>query len=102
MVLFVVFVFVADDRVVDYRLRQADQKRHAVEALRGLNYRVVAAGDSYNDTAMLGAAHAGFLFHAPPNVIAEFPHFPALDRYDDLLANITAALEPGYDGAPVA
>jgi phosphoserine/homoserine phosphotransferase len=85
---------VADDRIVDYTLRQPDQKRHAVNALRGLNYRVIAAGDSYNDTAMLGAAHAGFLFHAPPNVRAEFPQFPALDDYDDLLAHLTAALEP--------
>lgn len=83
---------VTDDRIVDYRLRQADQKRLAVEAFRGLNYRVVAAGDSYNDTAMLGAAHAGFLFHAPPNVIAEFPHFPAYDSYDDLYEAISAAL----------
>ena len=83
---------VADDRIVDYRLRQADQKRHAVEALRGLNYRVVAAGDSYNDTAMLAEADAGFLFHAPANVIAEFPQFPALDSYDELLAHITAVL----------
>jgi phosphoserine / homoserine phosphotransferase len=76
---------------VDYRLRMPDQKRHAVEALRGLNYRVVAAGDSYNDTAMLGAADAGFLFHAPPNVIAEFPQFPALDSYDELLAALLTA-----------
>ncbi|MFM7686562.1 MAG: bifunctional phosphoserine phosphatase/homoserine phosphotransferase ThrH, partial [Actinomycetota bacterium] len=57
---------VHEDRIVDYRLRMPDQKRHAVEALQGLNYRVVAAGDSYNDTAMLSAADAGFLFHAPP------------------------------------
>jgi phosphoserine/homoserine phosphotransferase len=83
---------VADDRIVDYRLRMPDQKRHAVEALRSLNFRVVAAGDSYNDTAMLGAADAGFLFHAPANVIAEFPQFPALDAYDELReALLTAA-----------
>jgi phosphoserine / homoserine phosphotransferase len=79
---------VSDDRIVDYRLRQPNQKQHAVEALRALNYRVVAAGDSYNDTAMLGAADAGYLFHAPVNVIAEFPQFPALDTYDDLLTAI--------------
>jgi phosphoserine/homoserine phosphotransferase len=85
---------VADDRIVDYALRMPDQKRHAVNALRGLNYRVVAAGDSYNDTAMPTAAHAGFLFHAPANVIAEFPQFPALDDYDTLLSHVTAALEP--------
>jgi phosphoserine/homoserine phosphotransferase len=83
---------VADDRIVGYRLRQPDQKRCAVEALRGLNYRVIAAGDSYNDTAMLTAAHHGFLFHAPPNVRAEFPQFACVDDYDDLLRLITAQL----------
>ena len=75
---------VDDDRIVDYRLRQADQKRRAVEALRGLNYRVLAAGDSYNDIAMLAAADQGFLFHAPDHVRAEHPQFPAVDHYDDL------------------
>jgi phosphoserine/homoserine phosphotransferase len=79
---------VADDRIVDYRLRQPNQKQRAVEALRALNFRVIAAGDSYNDTTMLGAADAGYLFHAPANVIAEFPQFPALDAYDELLAAI--------------
>ncbi len=83
---------VAGDRIVDYELRQPNQKQHAVEALRALNYRVVAAGDSYNDTTMLGAADAGYLFHAPANVIAEFPQFPALDTYDDLLAAIRTHL----------
>ena len=83
---------VADDRIVDYRLRQPDQKRKSVQAFHGLNYRVVAAGDSYNDTTMLGEADAGFLFHAPANVIAEFPQFPALDSYDELLDAITARL----------
>jgi phosphoserine/homoserine phosphotransferase len=80
------------DRVVDYRLRQPDQKRKSVQALHGLNYRVIAAGDSYNDTTMLAEADAGFLFHAPDNVIAEFPQFPALDTFDELLAAITAEL----------
>jgi phosphoserine/homoserine phosphotransferase len=83
-----------DDRIVDYRLRQPDQKRRAVEAFRELNYRVVAAGDSYNDTTMLAAADAGFLFRAPDNVIEEFPQFPALRRYDELLAALTEQLEP--------
>ena len=85
-------LIVEDDRIVDYRLRMPDQKRHAVKALHGLNYRVIAAGDSYNDTAMLAEADAGFLFHAPANVIAEFPQFPAVDEYDDLLALITEQL----------
>ena len=80
------------DRITGYRLRQQDQKRHAVEALRGLNYRVVAAGDSYNDTSMLAAADRGFLFKAPDNVRAEFPQFPAVDEFDDLLPLIVAEL----------
>jgi phosphoserine / homoserine phosphotransferase len=83
---------VEDDRIVGYRLRMPDQKRHAVKAFHGLNYRVVAAGDSYNDTAMLAEADAGFLFHSPPNVRAEFPQFPALDSFDELFAHVTAAL----------
>ena len=78
--------------ITDYQLRQPDQKRWAVEAFRSLNYRVVAAGDSYNDTAMLGAAHAGFLFHSPDNVRAEFPQFRAIDDFDTLLESITEAL----------
>ena len=83
---------VESDRIVDYELRLDDQKRRAVEAFHALNYRVIAAGDSYNDTAMLGAAEHGFLFHAPDNVKHEFPHFPALDSYGDLLANIKQVL----------
>jgi phosphoserine/homoserine phosphotransferase len=70
----------------------ADHKRSAVRAFRSLNYRVVAAGDSYNDTTMLAEADAGFLFRAPANVRAEFPQFPALDSFDDLLTHLTAAL----------
>lgn len=83
---------VEDDRIVDYRLRMPDPKRSAVHALRGLNYRVVSAGDSYNDTTMLLAADAGFLFHAPDNVKAEFPQLPAIDEFDDLLDAITEQL----------
>lgn len=85
-------LIVHDDRIVDFELRLDDQKRKAVEALRGLNYRVIAAGDSYNDTAMLTAAEHGFLFHAPQNVINEFPQFPALDTYDELLDHIRTVL----------
>ena len=84
---------VENDRIAGYRLRLPDQKRRAVAALQSLNYRVIAAGDSYNDTTMLAAAHAGFLFHAPDNVIAEFPQFPALDTYDELLDALMAALD---------
>jgi phosphoserine/homoserine phosphotransferase len=80
------------DRIAGYRLRMQDQKRAAVEAFRALQYRVVAAGDSYNDTAMLLTADAGILFRAPDNVKAEFPQLPAVDSYADLLERITAAL----------
>ena len=80
------------DRIVDYRLRQSDQKRRAVQALHGLNYRVLAAGDSYNDTTMLAEADHGFLFRAPDNVIAEFAQFPAMTEYDDLLDRLTGLL----------
>ena len=83
---------VDDDRITDYELRQPDQKRKSVQAFHGLNYKVIAAGDSYNDTTMLNEADAGFLFHAPENVIAEFPQFPALKTFDELLAAITAEL----------
>ena len=67
-----------DDRVVGYELRIADQKARTVAALQSLNYRVVAAGDSYNDTSMLAKAHTGVLFRAPGNVRAEYPEFPVL------------------------
>lgn len=83
---------VENDRITGYRLRMPDQKRQSVAALKQLNYRVIAAGDSFNDTTMLGEAHVGFLFHAPENVKQQFPHFPALDNYGDLLARIRAAL----------
>ena len=83
---------VDEGRITGYRLRMPDPKRAAVLALQGLNYRVVAAGDSYNDTSMLLAADAGFLFHAPPTVVAEFPQLPALDGYGELLDVLVAAL----------
>ena len=72
------------DRVVGYQLRQKDPKRQSVIAFKSLYYRVIAAGDSYNDTTMLAEAHAGILFHAPDNVIREFPQFPAVHTYEDL------------------
>jgi phosphoserine/homoserine phosphotransferase len=71
-------------RVVNYHLRQANPKRQSVLAFKSLYYRVIAAGDSYNDTTMLAEADAGILFHAPENVIREFPQFPAVQTFDDL------------------
>ncbi|HEY8940487.1 MAG TPA: bifunctional phosphoserine phosphatase/homoserine phosphotransferase ThrH [Cellvibrio sp.] len=75
-----------DDRgmVTGYTLRQRDPKRQSVLALKTLYYRVIAAGDSYNDTTMLGEADQGILFHAPQNVIEQFPQFPAVHTYEDL------------------
>ncbi|MBB1488938.1 bifunctional phosphoserine phosphatase/homoserine phosphotransferase ThrH [Oceanospirillum sediminis] len=73
-----------EGRITDYTLRQRDPKRQSVRAFQLLNYRVIAAGDSYNDTTMLAQAESGILFHAPDNVIAEFPQFPAVHSYEDL------------------
>jgi phosphoserine/homoserine phosphotransferase len=81
----------ADGFVQRHVLRQPDQKRHAVNALRGLNFQVIAAGDSYNDTGMLGAAHAGFFIHPPPAIVEQFPQFPVTRSYAELTSAIDAA-----------
>ena len=78
-------------RIEGWTIRIDDQKRRAVEALRGLNYNVIAAGDSYNDTSMLAMANAGILLNPPSNVIDEFPQFPVATDYAELLAAIEAA-----------
>lgn len=78
-------------RIVDYRLRMQDQKREAVRRLRELRFRIVAAGDSYNDTSMLAEADEGILFRPPRNVIEEFPQFPVTQSYDELRAAFDAA-----------
>lgn len=70
--------------VADYKLRQEDPKRNSVKALHNLNFRVFAAGDSYNDTTMLSEADAGFLFRAPQNVIEEFPQYASTNEYQEL------------------
>ena len=86
---------VADEsgRIVDYKLRQKDPKRQSVKALHGLNFRVIASGDSYNDTTMLEEADAGILFRAPANVIEEFPQYPAVETYEELRREFCAASE---------
>jgi phosphoserine/homoserine phosphotransferase len=85
-------LIIKNDRITDYQLRIADQKKKAVAALKQLNYRVIAAGDSFNDTAMLVEAHEGFLFHAPDNVKQQFPELKAVDTYADLMKLIKGAL----------
>jgi phosphoserine/homoserine phosphotransferase len=74
----------AAGRIVDYHLRMPDQKREAVKALHRLRFKVIAAGDSYNDTSMLAEADAGILFRPPDNVVREFPDFPVTRTYADL------------------
>ncbi len=86
-------LIIENDRITDYRLRIPDQKRKAVAAFKDLNYRVIAAGDSFNDTTMLAEADAGFLFHAPPNVTAQFPQFQAVDDFDELLRLVLDAAQ---------
>ena len=83
----------AQGRVADYQLRQEDPKRASVKALQSLNYRVIAVGDSYNDTTMLSQADTGFLIHAPQNVIDEFPQFKAVDSLDALKEAFVGASE---------
>ena len=80
-----------DGFVSAYKLRQPDPKRQAVNAFKSLNVQVIAAGDSYNDTAMLSAADAGFLIHPPANVVAQFPQFPVNRSYEELKASIDGA-----------
>lgn len=85
----------ASGMIADYRLRMPDQKREAVKRLKELNFRVVAAGDSYNDTAMLAEAHGGILFHPPENVVREFPQFPVTTSYGALRREIDRAFARG-------
>ena len=86
---------VIDDKgsIVDFHLRQEDQKTKAVKALQGLNFKVISAGDSYNDTGMLQQADSGILFCPPESVIKEFPQFPIANNYKDFKALLLGARE---------
>lgn len=86
---------VENDRVVNYQIRIPEQKQKAVAALKLLNYFVIAAGDSFNDTAMLGEADLGFLFRAPESIQRQFPQFRAVETYAELLACIRGAMLAG-------
>lgn len=83
---------VENDRIAGYQLRIADQKKKAVAAFKALNYHVISAGDSYNDTAMLLEAHVGFLIHAPEKVKQEFPQLKSVESHADLMKLIKTAL----------
>lgn len=87
----------ANGKIVDYRIRQKDPKRQCVKAFHNLNFRVIAAGDSYNDTSMLMEADAGILFKAPRNVLEEFPQFPSVTEYADLKQEFIKASERKLD-----
>ncbi len=77
-------VVAEDGRIADYRLRQADGKTKAVTALQSMNFQVIAAGDSYNDTGMLKQADAGIFFRPPESITKEFPQFPVTHQYDEM------------------
>ena len=81
-----------DGRITNYLLRQPNQKQKAVAALKELNYHVIAAGDSFNDTTMLGEAHKGILFRAPDSIKKQFPHFETMEEYSELLKVVRGAL----------
>ena len=83
---------VENDQIVNYKLRIPEQKQRAVAALKSLNYHVIATGDSFNDTAMLGEAHVGFLFHAPEAIKKQFPQFKAVESYVELLGLVRRAM----------
>jgi phosphoserine/homoserine phosphotransferase len=82
----------AANTIAGYQLRQTDGKRKAVAALKSLDFRVLAMGDSYNDTTMLRQADAGILFRPPANIVAEFPQFPVLYEYDRLREHLEQIL----------
>jgi len=78
-------------RILAYHMRMKDPKKHAVAAFKSLNFLTMAAGDSYNDTAMLGEADAGFFFRPPEHLPKEFPHFPVTQTYSELQGRLTKA-----------
>ncbi|HVU07946.1 MAG TPA: bifunctional phosphoserine phosphatase/homoserine phosphotransferase ThrH [Verrucomicrobiae bacterium] len=78
-------LIVKNDRIVNYKLRIKNQKQKIVATLKSLNYQVIAAGDSFNDVAMLSEAHAGFLFRAPDSIKKQFPQFKAVENHADLM-----------------
>ena len=74
----------SNGRIADYRLRQEDGKIQAVAAFKSLNFKVIASGDSYNDTGMLKEADAGIFFNPPQSIVDEFPQFPVTQNYKEL------------------
>ena len=79
---------IKDNRIIGYKLRMKNQKQYAVEAFKSLNFKVFAAGDSYNDISMLQTADKACLFRAPDSVKTEFPHFKAVEEYRELMKEV--------------
>ncbi|MGP8234135.1 MAG: bifunctional phosphoserine phosphatase/homoserine phosphotransferase ThrH [Limisphaerales bacterium] len=86
-------LLIEEGRIAGYRMRQPEPKRHAAMALRSLNYFVIAAGDSFNDTAMLAEANIGFLFHSPEPIKKQLPQFAAYEEYGDLMRAVRTVME---------
>jgi phosphoserine / homoserine phosphotransferase len=82
-----------EQNITGYHLRQPDGKKRSVLTFKALQFHVLAIGDSYNDTTMLGAADTGILFRPPDNVAAEFPQFPVAREYDELRVYIQRMLD---------
>jgi phosphoserine/homoserine phosphotransferase len=85
-------LIIENGRIAGYKLRQENPKRHSVMALKSLYYYIIAAGDSFIDTAMLAEANVGFLFHAPDHIKKQFPQFKAFEEYNELLAAMKQAM----------
>ena len=86
-------VVAPDGAITDFRMRQENQKYHAVKALQSLNYDTIASGDSFNDLAMIRASRHGFLFRTTEQIRKDNPDLPAFEEYGDLLAAIRKAIE---------
>ncbi len=86
-----------DGTIVNYQLRQRDGKRYVIKALKGLGFKVIAIGDSYNDTTMLSEANQGILFRPPKNIKREFPYYPVIEIYEELKAELARYLEKGIE-----
>ena len=83
----------ANGAIADYHLRQPDGKRHVVKALQGLNFKIIAMGDSYNDISMLKSAEHGFLFRPPQNIVDEYPQFPVAYDYPTIRNALAKVLD---------
>lgn len=86
----------ADGKIADYCLRIDDPKRKAVRAFRDLNFKTLAAGDSFNDTTMLEEAHQGIFFRPPESIAAQFPQYPVVQDYEAFKAELSKHLPEPY------